>query len=783
MICLSFVMIQAIRIALSGAELYAPYPEEQTASEQGAVVVEGTVTDIQEKESVTAVRLTDCRIPSVFQQGMKRNILVYFKSDSKVYVGPDFQYFHLQENSYGGMDRGKASVPAIKIGNRISVEGTPSLFERARNPGNFDQQAYYARQGIGLLLWADHARILSFETDGLRQFLVQLRLTWKTMLIRQMGEYYGGTMSAILLGDKSGLDEEMKKRYQKNGIGHLLAISGLHMSFLGTGIYNLLRKTGLGFLPAGAAGGIILILYTLLAGAGVSSLRALIMFLVRIGAEVTGRDYDMPTSLALSAAVLCAWRPLYVTDAAFLLSFGAILGMMTVGPLMQETVSAVCGEKRIIENVAKGFAGSLSVNLMLLGPVLYFYFELPPYSVFLNLLVIPMLPLAMGAGLAGSGLMILGALPAGILFKICKLVLLVYDQVCSAVSLFPASRIVTGRPGPGWMVVYYAVLLSLCLLFYQLRGRQERKGDGSFLLRLPGILLFFFAVFMSAVCQTDSRKADGIEITVLDVGQGDCIHIRGENGNYLVDGGSSDISSPGIYRMEPYLLAEGIDTLDYVFVTHGDQDHINGIIQLLENQKMGVLIRTIVLPVREYWDEKLTDLAVKAREHGVRVAVMDGGQELHEKELEEKGRDENIQEDRGLVFICLGPEKGKELETGNAASLVLSVTYGNFNMILTGDVEGEGEKELVSSGRIRKCDVLKAAHHGSKHSSLESFLAEAQPAVTLISAGTNNKYGHPHAETCRRFASVGSRIYSTKERGGITVSTDGDMMEISGTLK
>ena len=201
--------------------------------------------------------------------------------------------------------------------------------------------------------------VISRETDRAAQFLSEVRSAWKDILMEHLGDYYGGTMSAVLLGDKAGLDAEMKKMYQKNGIGHLLAISGLHMSFIGMGIYGLLRKTGLGFIPAGIAGGAVLILYTMMIGAGVSSLRALIMFLIRVGADMTGRDYDLATSLAVAAAVLCARQPLYVTDAGFLLSFGAILGLVLLSPVfggnvqIRETGSSRRAEERREDRMGK----------------------------------------------------------------------------------------------------------------------------------------------------------------------------------------------------------------------------------------------------------------------------------------------------------------------------------------------------------------------------------------------------------------------------------------------
>lgn len=762
-ICVLFLVIQAVRVCLFGAGEESSALESVLAEDAASTLenkkttLEGTVYKIDKKANVTAVCMKDNAVSVSGQKFNESKIMVYIRPDQA----------------------------EIKIGNKVKIYGKASAFETSRNPGNFDQRAYYARQGIHVLVRAESVEIVSQETDQVRQFLEELRAGWKEMLIGHLGEYYGGAMSAVLLGDKSGLDGEMKKLYQKNGIGHLLAISGLHMSFIGMGIYGLLRRTGLGFISAGAAGSMILILYTLMIGAGVSSLRALIMFLVRVGADMTGRDYDLATSLALAAAVLTWQEPLYITDAGFLLSFGAILGLVLLSPVFtemfkSETLEAAAGRKkgRRTERgkafasrrwLLSGLASSLAVNVLLLGPVLYFYFEIPPYSVLLNLLVIPIMPVAMGAGIAGSALTLLSDRIGGAVLRVSGAVLWLYDRLCSAAGTLPGSRFVTGKPDILWLIVYYSLLGALSGLFYILRHRRE-EGKAGFLLRIPGCALVVCAVVMSAVCRLRYRDTDGIRAAVLDVGQGDSIYIRGEQGDYLIDGGSSDVPSAGIYRIEPYLLANAVDTLDYVFATHGDEDHINGIMELLENQDLGIRIRNLVLPPGEYHDEKLQNLAKTASENGTRAAVMRVGDKI----TEEDGKTE---------LKCLGPGEDKKLERGNEASLVLELSYGDFCMLLTGDVEGEGEESLYEEGTLQKCDVLKAAHHGSRNSTTTEFLEAVRPAVTLISAGVDNRYGHPHEETLERLRKNGCSVYSTQENGTLTLWTDGKQVEVRGYLR
>lgn len=179
----------------AGAE---PSALERALVEEGQdISLEGTVYKVEEKAKVTAVYMKDNAVSAASQKFNESKIMVYIRPD------------HTE----------------IKIGNKVKMSGEASAFEPARNPGNFDQRAYYIRQGIHVLVWAEDMEILSDETDQVQQFLSELRAGWKKVLTEHLGEYYGGTMSAVLLGDKSGLDAEMKKLYQKNGIGHLLAIN------------------------------------------------------------------------------------------------------------------------------------------------------------------------------------------------------------------------------------------------------------------------------------------------------------------------------------------------------------------------------------------------------------------------------------------------------------------------------------------------------------------------------------------------------------------------------
>jgi competence protein ComEC len=752
-LCLRFITTGGIGLNMD----WFPSALEQRIKGKTQADVEGTVYRREEKPSYHLLYLKDNQVRLKNQILNESRILVYIKTTTPV-----------------------------AIGNRVQLLGTADVFQGARNPGNFSQKFYYGKNKIHTYVWAEDIQVINSDVYWLRENLAVLQKGWKELLVKYLGAYYGNTMSAILLGDKSELDSELKELYQVSGIGHILSISGLHMSFLGNGLYSLLRKLGLPFWASGAAGVLFLAAYTLMVGLGVSSVRALIMFAVRIGADITGRDYDMPTSLALAAAAISAWRPMYLFDAGFFLSFGALAGITFVSPCVEYCFKEKEQEenpvkrskdsgmtkyrKKIVTRLRKDICLNVAVNITLLPIMLYFFFEFPFYSIFLNLLVIPLLSTAIGAGAAGLFIALIYHEAGGLVLLICKFMLYLSENICKFSIDLPGSRIVTGQPAKNYVIVYYCCLIIFCLVIYRCKSRETLKRKRYIL--SGGKINWFGCLYISPMIllliifsHLSYEKKGELRITMLDVGQGDGLYIKGPGGiNYFVDGGSSDVSGVGSYRIEPFLKSRGVAVLDYVFISHGDGDHISGIEELLENQKMGIRIKTLVLPPKQVQDDALRRLAERALHNQTRVVIMGRGDTLTENELS---------------FSCIAPSSSYKGEPGNAASMVLEVKYRDFNMLFTGDVEGEGERILENELMIKEYDLLKVAHHGSKNSSFEKFLELANPSISWISAGINNWYGHPHKDTVQRLEDVGSRIYCTKDDGAVSLVTDGYKAEIS----
>ena len=682
---------------------------------------------------------------SVFYEGQEKTLLlkgqVYKKTNNS-----NYQILYLKNNSVEDdklfvYDKTFTDVP---IGKYILIRGKLGFFEHARNPGGFDEALYYARQNLFGCVWCEEILEVSGEEHAFMDGLYQFRTAWRQSLVDCIGEKNGGILAAMLLGEKSEMNSEVKELYQNNGISHILAISGLHISFIGLGVYRLIRKTGLNYLTAGILAMGILTLYVLMIGASVSAVRAYIMLALRIGADITGRVYDMLTAAMLSAAITVLYQPLYLTDGGFYMSYGAILGISLILPLLKDCFP--CRRKWLA-----GFYASMSINIMLFPITLWFFYVFPTYSVFLNMLVLPFTGPILGLGILGSFLLLWIPSVGELCLKICSFILEFYERACRAGNGLPLARLVIGKPEWWEMILYYSMLLSI-LIFISYTMKKKWK------LTRYSLAWFVLTLVIGVMMFQPSGKLD---ITMLDVGQGDGIYLRGPQGmTYFIDGGSSDESGLGRYCIEPFLESQGVGILDYVFITHGDSDHYSGIEEMLARQEVGIRIENLVLPEHYNSDSDLSTLAKTARDAGVTVLLIKAGDNLKEGDF---------------IIRCLQPSVYEGDLKGNAASMVLEVTYRSFSMLCTGDVEEEGEELLLKKVTGKDYDVLKVAHHGSKYSTSKRFLELCTPELAFISAGKNNRYGHPHKELLERLENAGCKIYNTQENGAIMLETDGNL--------
>ena len=689
-----------------------------------------------------------------------------------------------------------------RIGQTVQVRGSFSQFQPASVPGEFDYAAYYRGEKLIWRVFADKTdtgfRIESGKEEkgvaagqggGLAEpgaekaaeKRVVPRLLngiwkfrgWAGKRLRSLaGEEDGSLFAAMLLGDKSGLPEEIRDLYQKNGIAHLLAVSGLHLSLVSVAAYGALRKAGAGYGSAAVAGGVVLVLYSLLTGASSSVLRALTMTLCGFLAAYLGRTYDLLSAMGLSALLLLWNSPYCIDQAGVQLSFAAIGGIGAAKELETcrirlecQTVDSEAQRTHPGEEPGQKLSAwdqtlylTVCMQLVSLPIVLWHFFSYPLYGIFLNLLVVPLAGIVVGSGAGG---LLAGAIwqrAGAFLMGGGRAVLAWYEICCRWCGRLPGSSMLRGRPELWQIVLYYAFLVLL--FWFVSRWKKE-------MLLIPALLAGL--LFLRA------PTVRGLEVAVLDTGQGDGICIRTRDRVILVDGGSSDQKELGKYRLEPFLKSQGIRQIDLAIVTHADWDHISGLTWLLE-QKDAVWVRMLAMPEAGKGEDAYENLAALCEAQGGTVLWCSRGDVLEGAEFQLSV----LYPDRN-TFSALLPGADR-----NEHSLVMQLDYGMFHMLLTGDMSAEGElglmelageteDRLFSPGAFR---LLKAAHHGSGYSSSEAFLEWLEPEYTVISCGVNNRYGHPHPDTLERLRACGSEILQTTGSGALIWNTDGTRVQV-----
>lgn len=667
-------------------------------------------------------------------------------------------------------------IPNVKIGNIIKVRGKLRQFEEAANKGNFDSRKYYLSLGFYGKIEAGTIEVINSDYSGIRQGLYELRMEIIERLEKLCSDNNGifsiinnknGIIGAIILGDKTDLDSDIKELYSVSGIAHILAISGLHISFIGMAIYRLLRRR-FRFLFSAAVSIPVVLSFGIMSGFGISTIRAIIMFILKIIGEVLGRKYDAITAISLAGLVLLVQNPFVVCNSGFQMSFGAIIAIVLILPIVEEILNT---DNKIIKVISANFTISLVMN-----PILAWnYYELPTFSFLLNIVVVPLMSVVIVSSIVGIFCScIMFGFGKVVIFPGCG-ILELYTFLCNIINKSSVASIVVGQPKVTIIIVYYAILLVVLFGLKNIRTKYTRaekerniiKKETGLVLekkakkerRIKGqnvkLRLACIVGFLLLNCLIYYIPNPGFYITFIDVGQGDGILIHGDNGTkVMVDGGSTSEKQVAKNCIVPYLKAEGIGTIDYSIITHTDKDHISGILEILENNNSNrIRIKNLVMPDINMKDDTYNELIEKAKLKKINVLYIKKGDTLSLGKTKIK---------------CIYPETTTTASDKNDYCTVLSVKNKTSKILLTGDISKEIE-EKIKDDIEENYTVLKVAHHGSNYSSSEKFLKKVNPKYSIISVGKNNSYGHPGNETMERLRKQGGVIYRTDEKGGITI--------------
>lgn len=694
-------------------------------------------------------------------------------------------------------------IPRSLRGYRIGVKGQAEEPAEAAGPGCYDERAYLRTQGICYKMEA--SRLSIFPEPGNRLIILaeKLRVRLSDALERYFPEKEAGILEAMLLGDKSAADPEMKLLYQKNGLSHILVISGCHISILAEALRRLLKRLPGPGMPKSLLLLVFLLFYGLMTGFAPPALRAVLMASLSEIAEMLHRTSDMPTALMEALLLQVLLQPQAVFAAGTLYSFLAVTAVFLSGEMYRQIfederfLNVPAAFRKYVKQGCRAFLTSVTVNALMTPVLTAQFYTVPLYGMVLNGLILPSLSLAVGLGYLAAAAGAVGV--PGILVQIpallCRLLLQGYEKLCGFFLRLPFAVLHPGHEDTALVLGTEAVLAAV--IFFVLHPeytrrfrifRRRRRGGrirrtGAEIRRerirreicLAGLLL---GIICTGLFITDRCNAARGRTVFLDVGQGDgcLIHVparilsrEGER-NFLVDCGSSSEKKVGQYVLLPVMEYYGVGTLDAVFISHTDTDHINGIQYLLDHTSLyGIKINCLVFARDTEPDENMQALLQAAARRKIPIREMGAGHRLS---------------GRGFSFTGVFPG-GTEAGTrsGNDYSLILRFRRRNaLQIFFTGDVGNEAEKRAAAYLASRKqketapaLTVLKVPHHGSRYSSGPELLQAVGEAAgqgekkAVISVGAGNSYGHPAPETLEKLEQAEYEIHRTDREHAVVL--------------
>jgi competence protein ComEC len=724
----------------------------------------------------------------------------------------------LRLTSYSDESKSAAPSPA-RAGDEVECLARVLPIRNFENPGSFDYREYLARQDIEVQG--------TLRNDQLTTMVGHPQLTISDYLARARGRLLNSIdglfasqpdqaalARAMLLGDRSFVEHDRVIEYQTTGVYHVLVLAGLHVGALTAFFIWAGRRLRLALFSR-----TLLTLAALAAYAGIVEdrppiVRAVLMAALYLSARLLFRRMDLLNIAALSALAILIARPSEISDASFLLSFAAVgtIGALAVPWIAKSSEPYLRGLRhltdvsrdvvhtpRVIQfrMEMRGLAAWLSARLPrfaaphgarlvvaplqtalylweivvlstilqlgMLPPLAYYFHRVTLAGPFANVPAVLLTGLAVPLGFFTLATSLVSHSLAGFFAKFLGFILAMLDASVRWFSQWHGASYRIPGPPLALIALFAALAISLSVVIRsRLRGWWPWAATCALLAAAVLIATYPFAPHLAA---------NRLELTVIDVGQGDSLFLAFPGGHtMLVDAGGElgSFHSGGMHSgidideevVSPYLWSRGLKQLDVIALTHAHEDHLGGLPAILENFR-----------VRELWVGR--DIRSEAYQHVLAIARDRGVRILHRKQGETFGLD-------GVSGSILWPDNLDEGKTANNDdSLVMRLVDGSQSLLLDGDIERPSEQKILTEDQTVAVTFLKVAHHGSKTSTTDSFLAAARPAIAAISVGRDNSFGHPSPEVIDRLQAAGVRVYRTDVNGAITATTNGQDLRVS----
>lgn len=660
----------------------------------------------------------------------------------------------------------------FQYGDKVMLQGEFRKGSEQRNTGGFDYQLYLKSINIyGTLNVESYKKISSDDVNWIERSMNNIKLAITKNIEKILEDEDEQIVKGLILGDNTALAEELKEKFQIANISHVLAVSGMHIIYIIMGIEMFFKKW-LGKRHVKYVVIIGLVFYMALTGYTSSIVRAGIMGMMNVVAFLVYRKNDIWTSIAISLGMILIQNPYAITGVGLQLSYLGTIGIILFNKNIKQYLNNIKWLKnnirikrskrisKIVEKLKDMLSVTLSAQMMILPIMLYHFNIIGIYFMITNILV---------------SIIIAPIMFLSIIFVFSSFIHL---QISEFISIFlsfgikgliqisnlsnlPFSKIYVSTPSILFIIVYYIAFLVgnqvyiiytsqyinptkrrvkslIALMKYKLYEKKKKirkmyqkilreRNVKAFVLRTYKVI--FLMIFVIGIYQFPRN----LEIHFLDVGQGDsCFMITPNHKTILIDGGGSTSNTFDVGKdtVIPYLLDKGYTKLDYVFISHFDQDHVGGILPILEEFKVG----QVFITKQEEKSENYETFLKIVKEKNLKVREVKAGDKITIGEV---------------TFHILWPmEKQIEENILNNNAMVMKLQYKSFSMLFTGDIEEVAEKKILNIYKkhldMLKATVLKVAHHGSKSSSTEEFLKAVNSKVAIIGVGENNMFGHPN---------------------------------------